>query len=239
MFSSAGTDDEARARDDVADALMPYRECNFVVASPTDPANYFHLLRRQLVWPFRRPLIVLAPKRTLRHQGATSPLSDILMEGSESCPLKQFSSVLDDPHWKLDDKENVSAILLCSGELYYDLSKLREQGEAFSAAALIRLEQLAPFPSRELNDVIKSYPNITRVSWAQEEPANDGAMHFVRDQLLFQKSVPSLVNMPIQWQSRPEAAAPAVGNPYEHGKSQQKLISDILQWDAENTQTGT
>jgi 2-oxoglutarate dehydrogenase complex dehydrogenase (E1) component-like enzyme len=233
MFSSTGAGDDPRASD-LVDPAEPYQACNFVVASPTDPANYFHLLRRQLVWSFRRPLIILAPKRTLRYQSATSPLMDILREGSVSGAPKQFSCVLDDPSWEHEDKGAVSGILLCCGELYYELLKLREQGEAFSGAALVRLEQLAPFPSRQLSHVVGSYPHVNRVAWAQEEPANNGAMNFVRDQLLMQKSVPSMADMPIQWISRPGAAAPAVGDPNKHKASQLQLINDILAWDGEN-----
>ena len=223
LFASEGSFDEY-------DPQGMYQACNFIVACPSDPANYFHLLRRQLVWPFRRPLIVMTPKRTLRNPLATSPLSDILDGGSQD----EFCCVLDDPYWS-DNKENVRGIVLCSGEIYYELLKIRGHEEGLDGIALIRLEQLAPFPGHQLESIVKLYSNLSAAAWIQEDPSNDGAASFVRDHLLYRQSVPSLVNVPIDWISRPESAAPADGHPHKHALSRQRLLDRVFDWSKKTT----
>ena len=218
--------------DDDQDAM--YKASNFVVACPTDPANYFHLLRRQLAWPFRRPLIVLSPKRLLRNPAATSPLSHFLDGGTQ----EKFLSVLDDPATQdQETQSNVRGILLCSGEVYYDLCKLREQHSSGQMAntAIIRVEQMAPFPSRELNNILEQYPNVGAVAWVQEEPANDGAAAFIRDQLQYKQTVSYLKNnrdllQGVEWISLPEAAAPALGHPHRHAQAHNQVLQDVVRW---------
>jgi 2-oxoglutarate dehydrogenase E1 component len=210
---------------DPNDPMSVYKACNFIVACPTEPANYFHLLRRQLTWPFRRPLVVLSPKRTLRNPRATSPISAFVSDGIQD----YFSCVIDDPFWD-EKKGQAKGVLLCSGEIYYDLVKIREQNEGLSDVAFVRLEQLAPFPAKELNRVVASYPNIKACAWAQEEPANNGAATFLRDQLFYKETVQGLHMLPLTWISRPESASAASGDPQKHSQSQQQLLRTIVEW---------
>jgi len=199
---------------------------NFVVACPSTPANYFHLLRRQLTWPFRRPLVVMTPKRTLRMSAAMSPLSDILVhEGQDN-----FSCVLDDPYWKEKDKTEVKGLILCCGQLFYDLSKIRDRDEGLASVSVVRLEQLAPFPGHELGQIIQTYPNLQGAVWAQEEPANAGALSFVREQVLYNRVVPGIKKPVMQCISRPASATPAEGHPQKHAESQKQLLDEIVFW---------
>jgi 2-oxoglutarate dehydrogenase E1 component len=136
---------------------------NMFVANCTSPANYFHLLRRQLKTNFRKPLIVFTPKSLLRHAEVVSPKED-LAEGS-------FQTVIDDPKAKVKDTKT---LVICSGKFYFDMKKRREE-EGRDDVALVRLEQLFPVPKVELDKIIKKYKNAKDVVWAQEEPRNMGA----------------------------------------------------------------
>ncbi|MFO7745167.1 MAG: 2-oxoglutarate dehydrogenase E1 component [Psychroflexus sp.] len=136
---------------------------NMFVANCTSPANYFHLLRRQLKTDYRKPLIVFTPKSLLRNAEVVSPKED-LAEGS-------FQTVIDDPKAKVKD---VKTLVFCSGKFYFDLKKRREEEER-NDVALVRLEQLFPVPKEELDKLIKKYKNAEDVVWAQEEPRNMGA----------------------------------------------------------------
>ncbi len=136
---------------------------NMFVANCTSPANYFHLLRRQLKTNYRKPLVVFTPKSLLRHAEVVSPKED-LAEGS-------FQTVIDDANAKVKD---IKSLVICSGKFYFDLKKRREE-QGRKDVALVRLEQLFPIPKDELDKVIKKYKNAEEVVWAQEEPRNMGA----------------------------------------------------------------
>ncbi|WP_026302511.1 2-oxoglutarate dehydrogenase E1 component [Psychroflexus tropicus] len=136
---------------------------NMFVANCTSPANYFHLLRRQLKTNYRKPLIVFTPKSLLRHPEVISPKED-LANGT-------FQTVIDDPKAKVKD---IKTLVICSGKFYFDLKKRREE-EGRNDMALVRLEQLFPVPKKELDKIIKKYKNVDDLVWAQEEPRNMGA----------------------------------------------------------------
>ncbi|MCB1047921.1 MAG: 2-oxoglutarate dehydrogenase E1 component [Calditrichaeota bacterium] len=143
-------------------------EYNLQVANCTTPANFYHLLRRQLHRPFRKPLIVMSPKSLLRHKDCQSPLED-MAEGT------RFHEVLDDP---TTTPEKVTRVLLCSGKLYYEL-RAKQQEDGREDVAIVRLEQLYPLPEHQLRAVLARYRKAERHVWVQEEPENMGAWSFM------------------------------------------------------------
>ena len=135
---------------------------NIQVCVPSSPSQIFHLLRRQAIRKMRTPLIVISPKSLLRNPKAVSTIDD-LVEGSFKC-------VIDD---ELKNKSKVSKIILCSGKVFYDLQEQRNLNKK-SNIALVRIEQLYPFPYDDLEQIIAKYKNIKEVVWCQEEPSNQG-----------------------------------------------------------------
>jgi len=177
-------------------------EYNIVVANITSPANFFHSLRRQLAWPFRKPMIVMSPKSLLRHPKVVSPLKD-LEKGS-------FLEVIGDTYVKPKD---VKKVLLCSGKVYFDLLE-KQQTEKIKDTAIIRLEQLFPFPEKKLNEILSNY-NKPSLFWVQEEPENMGAWSFI---------LRNLRKTNIEVIARKESASPAVGYLKVHNKEQVQLV---------------
>ena len=201
--------------------LEQLKNADYTVVYPSDPSNYFHVLRRSFSWPFRRPMVVLTPKRTLRMPRAASPLAEFLRSsGSREC----FCPVLDDP--RALNRSQVESIAVCSGELFYDVLNLVEDSpkHVSETVAILRLEQLAPFPVRQFRSAMAQYPCARRAVWMQEEPGNMGALRFT--QPFLERLVPEL-SPPI---SRPVSAAPAVGNPHDHQASQADLLSRVADW---------
>ena len=187
-------------------------EDNIQVTYPTTPAQYFHLLRRQVVRRWRKPLVVMAPKSLLRHPRATSDLSE-LTQG-------QFRRIL--PDQRANPKQT-ERILMCSGKIYYELEKARDEQRA-EGTAILRIEQLYPLPDPLLLGAFETYPPDTRVIWVQEEPQNMGAWSYLRARFgerLFQRFPFSVV-------SRPESASPATGSSASHLLEQQQLIADAF-----------
>ena len=179
---------------------------NMQVCNATTPAQYFHLLRRQMKRDFRKPLVIMTPKSLLRHPRAVSNLSE-LTSGT-------FETVLDDP-------ENVKAptrMLICSGKIFYDLDDRRRQCKA-SDIGIIRIEQLYPIPYRRLEDLQKKYRNADRWMWVQEEPENMGAWRFLKPEL------EKVVEKPFDFIGREAAASTATGFPAIY-KMQQADILD-------------
>lgn len=187
---------------------------NIQVCTPTTPAQIFHLLRRQLIRKFRKPLIVMTPKSLLRHKLAVSTMSD-LTDG-------QFHTVIPEVD-KLDAKK-VTKIVLCCGKVYYDLLQKRRD-EKMEHVAIVRIEQLYPFPKKSLMKEIEKYPQAKRVIWCQEEPQNQGvwfsSQHNIKDCLHPEQS--------LYYAGRGFAASPAVGSPYLHAKQQQELVEHALE----------
>lgn len=185
---------------------------NMHVVYPTTPAQYFHLLRRQITRNFRKPLIVIAPKTLLRHPQAMSHIN-------EMSPGTRFLPVLDDTQCQ-NKESQVEKILIVSGKLYYDLFKERSSRNQESSVAIIRIEQLAPFPWKALSDAISKYQNVSRVIYVQEEPRNMGAFSFVSPRL--PQILPNGVSL--EYIGRKELAAPAVGVSLVYKQEQEDII---------------
>jgi 2-oxoglutarate dehydrogenase E1 component len=187
-------------------------EGNMRVAYPSTPASYFHLLRWQGRDPVEKPLVVFTPKSLLRHPRCVSSLQE-LAEG-------RYLPVLDDPL-----VSNARRVVLSSGKLYYDLLAGREKAGA-SDVALVRLEQLYPFPAPELALVLSRYPQADLV-WAQEEPRNMGAWRFVRERFL-DGEVPDPAGRTPRYVGRGHQAAPAPGSHKVHVAEQEALVAEAL-----------
>ncbi len=189
-------------------------EDNMQVLVPSTPAQAYHMLRRQMIRPMRRPMIVMSPKSLLRHRLATSTLED-LAEGT-------FLPVLGE----LDDLKpsKVDRVVLCSGKVYYDLLEAR-RGAEIDNVALIRLEQLYPFPYDAMTEVIKTYPNAKTVVWCQEEPRNQGAWRSNRHRI--ERVLPKKVKT-LEFAGRAPSASPASGYMSQHLIEQKRLVEEAL-----------
>ncbi|MCX6279030.1 MAG: 2-oxoglutarate dehydrogenase E1 component [Bacteroidetes bacterium] len=175
---------------------------NIIIVNCTTPANFFHVLRRQLYWHFRKPLVVFTPKSLLRHPRCVSSVSDFTNGG--------FSEVIDDAK---ADPAKVDRLVFCSGKVWYDIIEEREKLQRDNVA-VVRVEQLYPLPVNQLNDVIRKYSGAKHYEWVQEEPVNMGAW----------KSI--LINfntVKLHHVARPASGSPATGSSRLH-KIQQKLI---------------
>jgi len=186
---------------------------NMQICMPTTPAQVYHMLRRQMIRPMRRPLIVFTPKSLLRHPLAISSLEE-LADG-------RFQNVIGEQE-KLDPAQ-VRRVVLCSGKVYYDLLEARRKAEQ-KQVALIRIEQLYPFPHAELAEVLKEYQHVGEFVWCQEEPQNQGAWYC--SQHHFWEAIPSGARL--RYVGRPASASPAVGYISLHLKQQKALVEDAL-----------
>ncbi|WED43193.1 2-oxoglutarate dehydrogenase E1 component [Legionella cardiaca] len=186
---------------------------NIQVCTPTTPAQMFHMLRRQMLRKFRKPLIVMTPKSLLRHKLAVSPL-DALTKG-------QFYNVL--PEIDKLDTNKVTKIVLCCGKVYYDLLQKRRD-DKLNHVAIVRIEQLYPFPKKALIQELQKFPQAKKIVWCQEEPQNQGvwfsSQHNIKDCLSEDQS--------LSYAGREFAAAPAVGSPILHAQQQQELVEQAL-----------
>ncbi|MGC1182921.1 2-oxoglutarate dehydrogenase E1 component [Legionella sp.] len=186
---------------------------NIQVCTPTTPAQIFHLLRRQVIRNFRKPLIVMTPKSLLRHKLAVSPLDD-LFKGT-------FHNII--PEIDALDVKKVTKVVLCCGKVYYDLLQMRRD-KKLNHCAIIRIEQLYPFPKKALTAEINNYPNAKAVIWCQEEPQNQGvwfsSQHNVRDCLRPEQT--------LSYAGREFAAAPSVGSSALHAQQQLALVEQAL-----------
>ncbi|MGB0987224.1 MAG: 2-oxoglutarate dehydrogenase E1 component [Pseudoalteromonas spongiae] len=187
---------------------------NMQVCVPSTPAQVFNMLRRQVVRPMRRPLIVMSPKSLLRHPLAVSSLED-LAEG-------MYKNVIGE----IDDNikpENVERVVFCSGKVYYELLEQRRKNEQENVA-IIRIEQLYPFPEKELVAELEQYSHVKQFVWCQEEPQNQGAWYC--SQHHFRAAIPE--GTYLTYAGRKASAAPAVGYMSVHVKEQQALVQDAL-----------
>ncbi|HQS59795.1 MAG: 2-oxoglutarate dehydrogenase E1 component [Gallionellales bacterium 35-53-114] len=193
---------------------------NIQVCIPSTPAQMFHLLRRQMLRPYRKPLVVFTPKSLLRSKDAASPLK-WLIEGS-------FQPVLSEAD-KLEANK-VRRVIVCSGKIYYELiASRRERG--IQDMAIIRLEQLYPFPHELFAAQIAAYPKATEVLWCQEEPGNQGAWHRIQHYLLRHMRK----GMQLGYALRPSAAAPAAGYLAVHNEQQKAVIDAAFRDDLNTT----
>jgi 2-oxoglutarate dehydrogenase E1 component len=181
---------------------------NMQVVNATTPANFFHLLRRQMHRSFRKPLVVMTPKSLLRHPRCVSPLKDL--------SVGRFREILDDT---IADPQEVRKLVFCSGKLYYELLAKREELKA-NDVALIRIEQLYPFPERQFRKILARYPKAKKTVWSQEEPANMGARAHI---LLTVRDVDWLEV------SAPESASPASGSHQAALAIQKNLINETFE----------
>ncbi|MFB9382374.1 multifunctional oxoglutarate decarboxylase/oxoglutarate dehydrogenase thiamine pyrophosphate-binding subunit/dihydrolipoyllysine-residue succinyltransferase subunit [Pseudonocardia petroleophila] len=193
-------------------------EGSMTVAVPSEPANYFHLLRRHAMDGMQRPLICFTPKSMLRNRAVVSPVSDFT--GG------RFRSVIDDPRYRGNDgvAGDVRRVLLCSGKIYWELAAQREK-RGVDGVAIVRIEQLYPVADRQLAAVLERYPNAEDVRWVQEEPANQGAWPFLG--LVLPEKLPRLVG--IRRVSRRRMAAPAAGSSKVHEVEQSALIDEAYE----------
>ncbi len=189
-------------------------EDNMKVCFPTTPSQYFHLLRGQMRDAKQIPLVVMAPKSILRHPRAVSSPRE-LAEG-------QFEMVLDDQ--SISEKVAIGRVLLCSGKVYYDLLAAREKLNN-SHTAIIRLEQLYPFPEWNLSKIISGYSQVGEIFWVQEEPRNMGAWNFISRHIEQGISV----GRSLRYIGRPESSSPAAGSHRTHLKEQSKIMHDAFE----------
>jgi 2-oxoglutarate dehydrogenase E1 component len=185
---------------------------NMQVVYPTKPSQIFHVLRRQMHRNFRKPLIVMTPKSLLRHKACVSDLSEFTDGG--------FQNVIDA---EVADVEAVRRVILCTGKIYYDLLAGLEE-KSLDEVAIVRVEQLYPFPEVELAKVVSGYPNADEYLWVQEEALNMGAWYFV--QPLLDDLLP--LKAGLRYVGRDEAASPAVGDAVQHQNEQLEIVEQAL-----------
>ncbi len=183
-------------------------EYNIIVANITKPSNFFHLLRRQVTWPFRKPCIVMSPKSLLRHPEVVSPLSEFTKGG--------FNEIYDDSYV---DKSKTEKVLLCTGKIYYDLLK-KQKEDKIKNIAIIRVEQLYPFPHQKMDNLLGKYKKLKRLIWVQEEPENMGYWSFIL------RTFKPKVSLEVI--SRKASASPATGFHKVHQNEQEKIIETAL-----------
>ncbi|MBK82726.1 MAG: 2-oxoglutarate dehydrogenase E1 component [Pseudomonadota bacterium] len=192
-------------------------EQNMQVCVPSTPAQIFHLLRRQAIRPLRKPLVIMSPKSLLRHKACTSTLEDLQDQ--------TFNMVLPEADSSIN-ADQVERVIMCSGRVYYDLLEHRTEND-LKNTAIIRIEQLYPFPEEELQAELSKFKNLSSVVWCQEEPMNQGAwyptQHHMR-KALFKVNK----DIDLEFAGRAPAAAPAVGYPSIHAAQQKELIEDAF-----------
>jgi 2-oxoglutarate dehydrogenase E1 component len=189
--------------------LILSAENNMQIVNCTTPANFFHVLRRQLNRPFRKPLIIFTPKSLLRHPKCVSVIADFTAGG--------FKEVIDD---ETADPEKINKVVFCSGKVYYDLLAEKEKIKN-EKVALIRVEQIFPFPKKQLLELKDKYKNASRYIWAQEEPANMGAWDFIRKNMIYDFDVKVI--------ARPPSGSTATGSSKFHVIRQQKIIDKVFE----------
>ncbi|MGY2136123.1 2-oxoglutarate dehydrogenase E1 component [Pseudomonas reactans] len=191
-------------------------EHNIQVCVPTTPAQIYHLLRRQVIRPLRKPLVVLTPKSLLRHKLAISTLED-LADGSFQTVIPEIDTL---------DAAKVTRLVLCSGKVYYDLLEKR-RAEGREDIAIVRIEQLYPFPEDDLMEAIAPYTNLTNVVWCQEEPMNQGAWYSSQHHLRRSMGNHNKA-LNLEYAGRDASAAPACGYASMHAEQQEKLLQDAF-----------
>ena len=188
-------------------------EDNMQVCNITTPAQYFHVLRRQIHRGYRKPLIIMSPKSLLRSEDAASRVEDFTNA--------RFEEILDDPTIK--DPKKVNRVVFCSGKIYYDLVRGREEAKQTATTAIIRFEQIYPLHSERLQALSKRYPGTKRYVWCQEEPQNMGAWNFIAPRIA------GLVGSLIGYAGREESASTATGSSGKHKEQQAALIKQAFE----------
>lgn len=193
-------------------------EYNMQIIMPSEASQMFHLLQRQVLGSYRKPLVIFLSKRLLRFKGAMSQLSDFT-EGS------RFRPVIGDKVERSNDAD-VKRVILCAGQVYYDLEAGRAARELENDVAIVRVEQLYPFPYEEVRAELDKYPNAKEVVWAQEEPKNQGAFYQIRHRI---EAVIS-EEQKLSYAGRPSSASPAVGYMSKHVAQLKQLVEDALKF---------
>lgn len=193
--------------------LLQAAEDNIQVIYPSTPAQYYHMLRRQVLRKWKKPLVVMTPKSLLRHKDVVSPLED-LANG-------HFQTVI--PDKSIKDPKQVKKVLLCTGKIYYELLARREKLEE-KKVPIIRVEQLYPLPEKRLKEVLEPYADGTEVYWVQEEPENMGASRFMKCHLGFK----IFDRFPFKHICRHASASPATGSYKSHAIEQEEILTKAL-----------
>ena len=193
-------------------------EDNMQVANCTTPANYFHILRRQLLREFRKPLVLMTPKSLLRHKLAVSSIKDFTGDSH----FRRIVSDLNPPA-----EGETKRLVLCSGKIAYELIEARDEA-GDEATEIVRIEQIYPFPSEPLVNRLKAMPKLEEIVWAQEEPQNNGAWFFVDPLLESCVEEAGFKGMRARYAGRPSSASPATGLAKRHASQQAALIADAL-----------
>jgi len=180
-------------------------EDNMQVCQPSTAAQYFHLLRRQALIPWRKPLVVFTPKSMLRHKDSSSTLEDFARD--------RFLRVIEDA-----EVQNAQRVLLASGKIVHELRRERERRKD-TTTAILAVDQLYPFPKEELTAAFAQHPNVRDVVWVQEEPANMGALSF------FHPRLERALGRPVRSVRRSASGSPATGSAKAHGIEQQTLLT--------------
>ena len=188
------------------------------VCVPTTPAQMFHMIRRQLLRPMRRPLIVMTPKSLLRHKLSVSSV-DELANGRFQPGIDETDDL---------DADQVKRIVLCSGKVYFDILEERRM-KGLNDVAILRLEQIHPFPKEYLQTAIRRYPNATELIWCQEEPKNQGVWYQIYYYL--RKYRNKEIGQKLKYVGREGSPAPAVGFYKLHVEQQRKLVAEALEID--------
>ena len=185
-------------------------DTNMQLVQPTTASQIFHLLRRQMIRSFRKPLVIFTPKSLLRNKDAASPMSEFTKG--------EFHTVLGEQSSELD-AQKVHRVIMCSGKVYYDLVKARETKKS-KDTAIIRVEQLYPFPHKSFAAELKKYPNVTELVWCQDEPQNQGAWFFIQHNILENMHD----GQKLGYAGRPPSASPACGYAHLHQEQQKALV---------------
>ncbi|CAG0884138.1 unnamed protein product [Darwinula stevensoni] len=199
-------------------AIRQLHDTNWIVANCTSPANYFHILRRQIALPFRKPLICMTPKSLLRHPEAKSSF-DEMKEGTE------FQRVLSEAGKAKEDPDNVKKLIFCSGKVYYDLTKVRRERNLEDKIAIARIEQLTPFPFDMVRKEVERFQNA-EIAWVQEEHKNQGAWFFVQPRVITALSGLKTIS----FIGRPTSASPATGSKHQYAKELNNFLEDAMQF---------
>jgi len=193
--------------------LTQCADLNMQIANCTTPANFFHLLRRQMKRNFRKPLVVFTPKKLLRYPAAVSKISDFANGG--------FQEVIEDSNI---DAKKVDTVIMVSGKFYYDIIEEKEKLGKGDNIAVVRVEQLYPLPAKQLSEIVAKYGNKVEYIWAQEEPENMGAWRFIQSRHRFWKDLGVVLDVA----SRRRSASPASGSPKVSALRHQAILDDLM-----------
>ena len=195
--------------------LTQCADLNMQVANCTTPANFFHLLRRQMKRDFRKPLVVFTPKKLLRYPAAVSKISDLAKGG--------FKELIDDTTVKVNE---VDTVIMVSGKFYYDIIEEKEKIGAGDNIAVVRVEQLYPLPAKQLEEMVEKYGTEVNYVWAQEEPENMGAWRFIQSRQRFWRKL----GVQLEVSSRRRSASPASGSSKVAAIRHQSILDELMQY---------